>query len=41
VQQQIWGEVADFIPAFLLFTLECGSARIIKIGQHLAKLLPK
>jgi len=38
VQQQIWGEVVDFIPAFFLqFIWECSSERIIEIGQHLSE----
>ena len=38
VQQQIWGEVVDFAPAFIW---ECGSERIIKIGQSFVKVIAK
>jgi len=41
VQQHIWGVVVDFIPALSAVYLRCCSERMIKTGQHLAKLLQK
>ena len=39
MQQQIWGEVADFNLAFFQLIWECNSENIIKIGPYLRKLL--
>ena len=36
MRQHIWGEVLDFIPAFLHFIFECKSERTVKIGARLS-----
>jgi len=42
VQQQIWDEGADFMPAiFKQFTSNCNSERTTKISAHLPKLLQR
>jgi len=41
VQQQILGEVVDFIPALSAVRLRMWQRQIIKIGHHLAKLIAK
>jgi len=41
VRQQIWGEVVDYITAFLQFIPKYNSKGIIKIGPQLSELLQK